>query len=748
MLIVCVSQCFLLVLGGVCLTDPVPSQHARSHYAGGGFGTPGGGGFGTPGQTGGGLFGGASPAPGSGGFGFGGASPAPNQNQGGGGLFGAASPAPGGGMFGAQASTPGFGAPAAAGGGLFGASAPAQGGGMFGAPAPAAGGGMFGAPAPAAGGGMFGASAPAQGGGMFGAPAPAAGGGMFGAFAPAQGGGMFGASAPAQGGGMFGASAPAQGGGMFGAPAPAQGGGMFGAPAPAQGGGLFGAPAPAQGGGLFGAPAPAQGGGMFGQSTPAMGGGMFGGAQNQLAVQQPQQGMLATVDGQPVKHFTQWGELAPHSQQQLQLIESQIVEAREDSKLLDGITRLQGETGGSRTVGGAARQRSLERAAKAASDALKLLETQLWSDGERLGGLREAVVATLRDTEHARARLTRLKQAAAADDNASAYQRSHPGMAAPPDAAPVFIPPPRRPSVFLKNAVEKLYAAAEGFERGTLEMERNLRVTGRVHGHGAGGPGLEALLFALRGGFAKGDFGDFGDGGEGTGGDENTNDAALGHDLSWRAGPAELRAAVENAQRYFNKVGTDLARLHERVRRAKAEHLALLRRRGKYFPFTTYRRLIAHTILTFLFYNLSGTGVQDSMVNQLLTKIDGVDSLNNILLIGMTNRRDMLDEAILRPGRLEVHIEIGLPDEPGRHQILKIHSAKMSENEFLGTDVDITDIAKRTKNFSGAEIEGLVKSAVSFALARQVDFQNLSAMEIDEGTYCISQIQRLFTAPL
>ena len=49
-----------------------------------------------------------------------------------------------------------------------------------------------------------------------------------------------------------------------------------------------------------------------------------------------------------------------------------------------------------------------------------------------------------------------------------------------------------------------------------------------------------------------------------------------------------------------------------------------------------------------------GTGVHDSIVNQLLTKIDGVDSLNNILLIGMTNRRDMLDEAILRPGRLEV----------------------------------------------------------------------------------------------
>ncbi|KAJ3275890.1 transport between ER and Golgi ATPase protein [Terramyces sp. JEL0728] len=115
-----------------------------------------------------------------------------------------------------------------------------------------------------------------------------------------------------------------------------------------------------------------------------------------------------------------------------------------------------------------------------------------------------------------------------------------------------------------------------------------------------------------------------------------------------------------------------------------------------------------------------GTGTGDSIVNQLLSKMDGVDQLNNILIIGMTNRMDMIDEALLRPGRLEIHMEINLPDENGRVQILNVHTQKMRKYELLEADVDLKEIAALTKNFSGAEIAGLIKSASSFAFNRHV----------------------------
>ncbi|RUS91129.1 hypothetical protein EGW08_001154, partial [Elysia chlorotica] len=123
------------------------------------------------------------------------------------------------------------------------------------------------------------------------------------------------------------------------------------------------------------------------------------------------------------------------------------------------------------------------------------------------------------------------------------------------------------------------------------------------------------------------------------------------------------------------------------------------------------------------------TAVHDTVVNQLLTKLDGVEQLNNILVIGMTNRKDMIDEALTRPGRLEVQMEISLPNEHGRSQILNIHTETMRNNNKLAEDVDLAELASVTKNFSGAEIEGLVRAAQSTAMNRLI--KATSKVEVD-----------------
>ncbi|XP_065883640.1 uncharacterized protein [Dysidea avara] len=108
----------------------------------------------------------------------------------------------------------------------------------------------------------------------------------------------------------------------------------------------------------------------------------------------------------------------------------------------------------------------------------------------------------------------------------------------------------------------------------------------------------------------------------------------------------------------------------------------------------------------------------DSLVNQLLTLMDGLNEMNNILVIGMTNRIELLDPALLRPGRFEVQIEVTLPTEKERLEIFEVHTRSVQESGVLDQDVSLEELAANTSHFSGAEIAGIVREAVSFSLER------------------------------
>ncbi|KAH9593003.1 ATPase [Trypanosoma melophagium] len=118
----------------------------------------------------------------------------------------------------------------------------------------------------------------------------------------------------------------------------------------------------------------------------------------------------------------------------------------------------------------------------------------------------------------------------------------------------------------------------------------------------------------------------------------------------------------------------------------------------------------------------SAKAVYDGLTNQLLTLMDGVDRPRNILIIGLTNQLHSIDRALLRPGRFEVVIEIPLPDFEGRTEMLFIHTQKLREKHHLAQDVNLDLLAARTGGFSGADIAGTVRAAVSYALMRYRDY--------------------------
>jgi len=122
-----------------------------------------------------------------------------------------------------------------------------------------------------------------------------------------------------------------------------------------------------------------------------------------------------------------------------------------------------------------------------------------------------------------------------------------------------------------------------------------------------------------------------------------------------------------------------------------------------------------------------GHDEREQTLNQLLVEMDGFDTQDGVIIIAATNRPDVLDPALLRPGRFDRQVTVSLPDVKGREQILKVHSKKVK----MGAEVDLNRIARGTPGFSGAELANLINEAA--LLAARKGLQAISNAELEEA---------------
>ena len=125
----------------------------------------------------------------------------------------------------------------------------------------------------------------------------------------------------------------------------------------------------------------------------------------------------------------------------------------------------------------------------------------------------------------------------------------------------------------------------------------------------------------------------------------------------------------------------------------------------------------------------TGTKVTERVLNQMLAEMDGLEDLNDVLVIGATNRPDMLDPGLLRPGRFDKILLVGDPEEEGRLSVLKIHTKKMP----LAKDVDLKDIAKKTIGYTGADLEAVAREAAMLALRESKEAKQVRKKHFNEA---------------
>ena len=137
----------------------------------------------------------------------------------------------------------------------------------------------------------------------------------------------------------------------------------------------------------------------------------------------------------------------------------------------------------------------------------------------------------------------------------------------------------------------------------------------------------------------------------------------------------------------------------------------------------------------------SSSHTTENVVSQILTEIDGLEELHDVMIIGATNRLDILDPALLRPGRFDRIIEVPKPDKTSREHIFKIHT----KGKPLATDVDLTKLADITEGLSGAEIESVANRAALASLKRYVNGKSQNVKEIKITQEDLKQSIKLMT---
>jgi cell division protease FtsH len=127
-----------------------------------------------------------------------------------------------------------------------------------------------------------------------------------------------------------------------------------------------------------------------------------------------------------------------------------------------------------------------------------------------------------------------------------------------------------------------------------------------------------------------------------------------------------------------------------------------------------------------------GHDEKEQTLNQMLVEMDGFERTEGVIVMAATNRPDILDPALLRPGRFDRQIQVGLPDVKGRKEILQVHS----RNKKLGEDVDLSTVARFTAGFSGADLSNLMNEAA--ILAARENRKVLTMKDLDEAVMKIT----------